>query len=259
MFQTYLVAPLANGLIFFYRLLGGNLGLAIIVFTLLLRLLLNPLTKPYMDSMKKIKELGGEVEKLKSKFKGDKIKFAQAQADLYKQKGINPQAGCLPYIFQFVILIAFFNVFNQGFKGNVTESFNKMLYPKMAFAQDQVINTRFLYMDLAKPDVFRVPNTPFPIPGFFLVFSTLLQVASMKLMSPTLKAEKKVAKKTPSETDDAAVATQKSMTYMFPLMTLFFGMSFPSGLALYWTVFSLVQLLQQLPKGWYHSLPWKKN
>jgi len=170
MFQTYLVAPLANGLIFFYRLLGGNLGLAIIVFTLLLRLLLNPLTKPYMDSMKKIKELGGEVEKLKSKFKGDKIKFAQAQADLYKQKGINPQAGCLPYIFQFVILIAFFNVFNQGFKGNVTESFNKTLYPKMAFTQDQVINTKFLYMDLAKPDVFRVPTFLSRSPGFFWCF-----------------------------------------------------------------------------------------
>jgi len=259
MFQTYLVHPLANGLIFFYRLLGGNLGLAIVVFTLILRLVLNPLTKPYMDSMKKIKELGGEVEKLKNKFKGDKIKFAQAQADLYKQKGINPQAGCLPYIFQFVILIAFFNVFNQGFKGNVTESFNKMLYPKMVFGENQNINTKFLYMDLAKPDVIKVPNLPFPVPGFFLIVSTLLQVASMKLMSPTLKAEKKLAKKTPSDTDDAAVATQKSMTYMFPLMTLFFGMSFPSGLALYWTVFSLVQLLQQLPPGWYHTLLWKRS
>lgn len=270
MFYTYLVQPLANGLIFFYRLLGGNLGWAIIVFTVLLRVVLTPLTKPYMDSMKRIKDLSGEVDKLKKKFKNDKVKFAQAQADLYKQKGVNPQAGCLPYIFQFLILIAFFNVFNRGFKDNVTESFNNMLYPKIAFFQGEEINTNFLYMDLSKPDVIRIPGVPIPIPGLFLVVSTLLQVASMKLMSPTLKSEKKLAKKTPSGTDDAMLATQQSMTYMFPLMTLFFGMSFPSGLALYWTVFSLVQLVQQMPEGFkdkafkrsalmVKSLPWKKK
>src|SRR3972149_9151831 len=112
-FTVLLTQPLANGLIVFYKLLWGNLGMAIIVFSVFLRFILNPLTKPYMDSMKKIKDLAPAIEKLKAKHKGDKVKLAQAQSDLYKERGVNPGAGCLPYIFQILILIAFFNVFTR--------------------------------------------------------------------------------------------------------------------------------------------------
>ena len=98
-FDTLLIEPLANGLILFYKLLGGNLGLAIIFFTLVLKTLLHPLTKPYMESMKRMKDLAPELEKLKKKHKNDKIKLAQAQSDFYKSKGINPGAGCLPINF----------------------------------------------------------------------------------------------------------------------------------------------------------------
>lgn len=95
-FQTLLTQPLANGLILFYRLFGGNLGVAIILFTFLLRIVLNPLTKPYMDSMKKMKDLAPNIEKLKKKYGSDKINFAKAQSELYKQNKINPASGCLP-------------------------------------------------------------------------------------------------------------------------------------------------------------------
>lgn len=250
MFNTVLVQPLANGLIVFYKLLGGNLGVAIIGFSIFLRYLLNPLTKPYMNSMKRMKEYAPQLEKLKSKFKGDKMKFAQAQADFYKEKGINPSAGCLPYILQIVILIAFFNVFQKTLYdgGDITAKFNTLLYQPLKFSQDQIVNTRFLYLDMAKPDVFHLPNVPFPIPGPFLIMAAVLQFVSSKLMAPVISQEKKIADKTKPAADDMAVAMQSSMAYTFPLFTLIFGMNFPSGLAIYWLIFSLFQVSQQMDK-----------
>src|SRR3990172_11736624 len=129
MFTTILVQPLANGLVFIYNIIG-NLGWAIIIFSILLRVIINTLNKPYMESMKKMKDVAPLLEKLKKKHKNDKLKLAQAQSELYKQKGINPGAGCIPYLLQIVILIAFFSVFTRTLsQGDPTASFNNLLYP----------------------------------------------------------------------------------------------------------------------------------
>jgi len=246
MFDTILIQPLANGLIVCYRLFGQNLGLAIIGFSLVLRFVLNPLTKPYMESMKKMKDLAPQLEKIKKKHSGDKVKLAQAQSELYKQKGVNPGAGCLPYLLQIVVLIAFFNVFTRTLSagGDITQNFNKLLYEPLKFSENQTINTKFLYLDVSKPDVFNV-GLPFPIPGPIIFLASLVQLVSSKMMAPVVAEEKKEAKVTKSETDDISVAMQQSMTYMFPLLTLFFGLKFPAGLALYWLLFSFWQMVSQ--------------
>lgn len=248
MFNTLLVQPLANGLILFYNIFGQNLGVAIIFFTVALRLTLNPLTKPYMDSMKKIKDLAPELEKLKKRHGNDKVKIAKAQSDFYKEKGINPGAGCLPYLLQIVVLIAFFNVFTKTISagGNLTDNFNTLLYEQLRLPQDHELNTKFLYLDLAKPDVFRLPNINIPFPGILIILSAVSQFLSAKSQTPVLKKEKKIAEKTKSEADDFQVAMQSSMIYTFPLFTLWIGMRFPSALALYWLVFSIMQLYQQV-------------
>lgn len=247
-FTLLLTQPLANGLILFYRILWNNLGLAIIAFSLFLRFVLNPLTKPYMESMRKMREYAPELEKLKKRHSGDRVKLAQAQADFYKQKGINPGAGCLPYLLQIVVLIAFFNLFTATISpgGNIAERFNKYLYPPLKFTQGESVNTKFLYLDLTKPDSFVIAPLPFPIPGPVLILATLAQIISSRLMMTYTKKEEAVAKKTPQESDDVQVAMQKSMTYTFPLITLLIGIRFPSGLALYWLVFSLSQAYQQI-------------
>jgi YidC/Oxa1 family membrane protein insertase len=257
-FTTLLVQPLANGLIIFYRLLFDNLGLAIIGFSLFLRFVLNPLTKPYMESMKKMKEVAPQLEKLKKKHKEDKIKLAQAQADLYKEKGVNPGAGCLPYLLQIIILIAFFNVFSVTLtkEGNITENFNKVLYEGIKFKEGDTLNDKFLYLNLSKQDCFG-PDTdkrkcvadpfglPFALPGLILVLASITQLLSVKVMSPQTKVSEAVAGGTKGKEDDMQVMMQKSMSYTFPLMTLLIGMNFPSGLALYWFIFSGSQYLQQ--------------
>lgn len=251
MFNTLLVAPLANGLILFYNLFGHNLGLAIISFSVFLMLILRPLTKPYMDSMSKMRELAPHLAKLKERHKDDKMKYAEAQASLYKEKGVNPGAGCLPYLLQIVILIAFFNLFTQTLSkgGDLTANFNNLLYPALQFQDGQTVNTQFLFFDLAKHDVlseqeygkFLSAAIPFRFPGILLILAALSQFLSAKAMAALTQANVDVAKTTKTETDDMQASMQKSMMYMFPIMTLFIGMNFPSGLALYWLTFSTIQ------------------
>lgn len=256
-FKLLLVQPLTNGLFLFYTFLGQNLGVAILVFSVVLIFALRPLTKPYLDSMKKIKDLEPQLAKLKKKYGTDKLKMSQVQADLYKQNKINPAAGCVPYLLQFVILIALFNVFTTALSsdGGATAKVNDLLYPALKFEQGQILNTGFSIlgynMDLSKPDAFPVAGLPFAIPGLFLVLATVAQFLSVKITTPYITAEKTLAKKTKSDADDMQVAMQQSMTYMLPLMTLIFGLQFPSGLALYWLVFSVVSVWQQVSmSGW---------
>lgn len=258
-FTTLLIQPLANGLIVAYRLLGENMGLAILGFGLFLRVILNPLTKPYMESMKKMKNFAPQLEKLKRKHKGDKVKLAQAQSEFYKQKGISPGAGCLPYLLQIVVLIAFFNVFSRVLtpNGDIVARFNELLYEPLKFGAQEIINTKFLYLDVTKPDVINIPSLPFPLPGPVLILAALVQFLSAKIMAPYVKAEEKAAKKTKEKSDDIQVAMQQSMIYTFPLMTIVIGLRFASGLALYWLLFSVYQAIQQYnSQGWGGLTPW---
>lgn len=252
-FTLLLTQPLTNGLIFFYKILGGNLGVAITVFSLVLIFLLRPLTKPSLENMKKMRDIAPRLEKLKKKYGSDKLKFSQAQAELYKQEKINPLAGCLPQIIQIVILYSLFGVFNTALSANgeTIQKLNNLLYQPLKLSAETQLNTGFLYFDVTKPDVFKVPGLPFPLPGIILLLAAASQFVSVKVTSPYIKQEEKIAKKTKDESDDVQVAMQKSMTYTLPLMTIFFGMRFPAGLAIYWFIFSLVNAVQQVRmSGW---------
>lgn len=263
-FTTIFTQPLANGLVIFYRLLG-NMGLAIFVFSIALRFVLIPLTRPYMESMKKMRSYTKEINKLKERHKGDRAKLAAAQADFYKQKGINPSAGCLPYLLQIAVLIFLFRLFTSVFTGDgtIAEKFNNFLYEPLKFAAGQEVNTRFLYLDITKPDTLNNVlglDISLPIPGLFLVLASVLQLLSAKISVPYLEAEQKLAKKTKEQSDDFQVAMQSSMVYTFPLMTILIGVSFPSSLSLYWFAFSLFQVVQQYrATGWGGATPWVRK
>ena len=259
--KIILYQPLVNALIFFYRLFG-NFGWAVIILTILIRLLMIPLTVPSLKAATKLKELAPELEKLKKKFAKDKQKLAQAQLELYKKHGANPAAGCLPQIIQLVILITFYQAFSQVLKtdGSVITKLNEVLYSSLRLPEQTVINTQFTYLDLNKPDVFRLPGFSFPLPGIFLIAAALIQFISAKMMYPAAEAAQKQAAKTPGKKDDLATAMQTQMLYFFPLMTILIGFSFPSGLVLYWLVFSLFTAVQQyFVSGWGGLEPWLKK
>ncbi len=259
-FNIILIQPLANGLVLFYKIFGENMGLAIIGFSVFLRVIMEPLTRPYMESMKKMRDYAPQLEKLKKRHAGDKQKQMAAQQAFYKEKGINVGAGCLPMILQFVVLIALYQVFLAALSNGNISHFNDLLYAPLKFAQSQVINTKFLYLDIVKPDTFNISGIPFPIPGILVILAAVSQMVSAKIAAPYLEAEKKLAKKTKGKEDDMMAAMQSSSIYTFPLVTLLIGVRFPSGLAIYWLVFSLYQAWQQYrTTGWGGATGWVRK
>lgn len=254
MWHTFFYQPLVNALIFFYQFLGQNLGLAIIGLTLFIRGALTPLTLPSLRSAQKLRQLQPELKKLKKKYGKDRQQFAQKQLEFYKKRGVNPAAGCLPQIVQIIILIALFQAFNQVLRpdGDVIANLNQILYQPLQLAKDTLINAKFLYLDLTQPDLFNLPEfklgplTINKFPGIFLLAAALTQFLSSKLMMPGAKAAEAKAEKTKGQADDIAATMQEQMLYLMPLMTLFIGFRFPSGLVLYWLTFSVFMLIQQL-------------
>jgi len=139
---------------------------------------------------------------------------------------------------------------------------NEILYPSLKLPAETTINLRFFYLNLARPDVLFLPSYfPFRVvPGVFLFFAALTQFLTSKMMSPPLKTAQALAKKTPGKEDDLATLMQQQALYLFPLMTIFIGLTFPSGLVLYWLVFSVFQMGQQyLTGGWGGLEPWLKK
>jgi YidC/Oxa1 family membrane protein insertase len=249
-----------NVLVWLYKV-TGDLGIAIISLTVGLRLVLTPLIIPGLKVSKKMQELAPELAKLKSLHKDDKQALALAQSELYKQNNINPASGCLPQIAQIVILIALFNAFNLLLRtapGDLGKTLTKHLYVQNKVAENFVIDTKFLKtVDLVKPDMHKFDFLPIPLPGLLLILSSLVQFLSSKMMMPIVDAASKKAKETAGDTDDALMATQEQMIYMMPLMTILFGAQFPSGLVLYWFVFSFVAIIQQyFITGWGGLEPW---
>lgn len=245
MFQFF-SQPLLNALILLYKVLFSNLGLATIVLTAAVRLLLIPLTNPQMKSAQKMQQLAPELEKLKKKYKDDKQKLMQAQMELYKKNGVNPAAGCLPQILNFAILISMFQVFNQVMRAGegAVETINRSLYSFVKIPSGSSLNFNFLFLDLTRPDLIQIPGFV-AIPGALVILATLFQFLSSKMMMPSVKTQQEGAKTTETQGDDITAMLQKQMLYVFPLMTLVLGYTMPSGVMLYWLVFSLFTFAQQ--------------
>ncbi|MFH1561676.1 MAG: YidC/Oxa1 family membrane protein insertase [Patescibacteria group bacterium] len=248
LWNSFLYYPLLNGLVALYHLFG-NLGWAIIGLTVIIRLVLLPLTLPGLKAAQKMKELAPKLAKLKDKYKDDKQGLAKAQMDLYRSVGVSPWGSILPQIVQIIILIAMFQAFRNVLGGNgMMDKLNEILYSPLKFEPGTVLNLRFWYLELTQPD--RMPwginIAGKSLPGLFLIASAVAQFLSAKMMMPTAKKQEKLADKTPEKKDDFASMMQTQSLYIFPLMTIFIGLSFPSGLVLYWLVFSLSTLAQYL-------------
>ena len=235
-----MLAPLNNllyqTLLFFYQLFGGNLGLSIIVVTLITKLILLPLVLPSIRSAKKMQDLKPELDSLKRKYK-DPAQFQQAQLALYKERQINPASGCLPQIVQIIIVIALYNVFIQ--------------FLKQPIINGTALNPYFLFLDLTKPDrSFLMPV----LAGLSqLIYSLMMQSG----VESHIKNPKKQADKQKEENSlEMAASMQQQMVYMMPLMTTIVSLNFQSGLVLYWVVSTLFSIVQQyFFSGWGGLIP----
>ena len=252
--MNILISPFVN-LIFGAYYLVGSLGWAVIVVTVLIRLVLLPLLLPCLKSANKIRELQPKLKKLQEKYQKDKEGLAKAQMEMYKQEGVNPLSGCLPNLLQVGVLIIFFSAFNMvtGFAEKKVgfEALNSQL-----IQQFRVDNNFKFDLNFLGSDITMTPAKVFEqgvgwnllLPLILLIGSGILQFVSAKMMMPSTKKvdESAFAKATPEKGDDMMAAMQTQSTYFMPLMTVVIGWSFSLGILLYWFVNSAVMLLQQL-------------
>lgn len=246
--QAAFYQPILNLLIFFYQIfsfikLPGAFGFAIVALTVMVRFITMPLSAAQLKSAKKMQTLKPKIDALSQKFKNDKVKLQQAQMELYKSAGVNPAAGCLPLLIQFPVFIALYNVFIKaiaaGTDGNLVSGINSLLYHPILHVAH--IDLWFFGLNLAsKPSEWQKY-------GFGLLLIPVitggLQYLQTKLMTPPESPAKDLSKPAPP---DQMADMQKQMGLIMPLMIGFFALSFPIGLSIYWNIFSLFGIMQQI-------------
>lgn len=223
--KVILYKPLYNALIFFVWLIpGNNVGVAIIILTVLIRLILLPSSNKSIEAQRQLKEIQPEMDKIKEKYKDDKQAQAQATMALYQQYKINPLSSCLPLLIQLPILIILYYVFRVGLD---TSRFD-LLYSFMP--RPETINAVFLGIDLTKPNIY------------LAIITGLLQFwQSWQIMPP----KKKDPKKTQDSADRLQSIMGNQMLYVMPVFTVIIAMQLPAALPLYWAVTTLFGVIQQ--------------
>jgi len=230
MFNTLIVQPLLNLVLFFYAVLPyHDLGVAVIIVTILVRLLVWPLASKQLHSQRAMQKLAPEIAKLRKKAGGDKQKESQMLMELYKEKGISPFASLTPILIQMPLLIAFYyalrHAVHAGDIANMVYSYIANLAPIKAIMANPAVYKPMLFgiVDLAKPNIV------------IAVLAAVAQFVQTKQIMP---------KKSGDKADTTAQVAQMSVL-LFPFMTFLFAMSLPSALGLYWLVASLVSIFQQ--------------
>lgn len=216
--------PIFNLLVWLYNIIPGHdIGLAIIVLTLLVRLVLLPFTMQSLKSQKALQALQPKIQELKEKYKGEKDKLAKATMELYSKEKVNPMASCLPLIVQLPIFIALYQVLMAGLAGQKME----LLYSFVA--RPDSIHSMFLgFLDLSKPQIA------------LAILAGLTQYWQTKSLTHTKQP------KVPGAKDEAMLSMMnKQMLYFMPIMTVFIGASLPGGLALYWLATNVLTVAQQ--------------
>jgi YidC/Oxa1 family membrane protein insertase len=238
LFNEIIYKPIYNLLIFVYSAIPfADFGVAIILVTILIKLLLIPLSKKQIESQKKMQELQPRIKELQAKYKNDKEKQSRALMELYKEKKTNPFSGCLPLIVQLIFLIAIyrvlFNISEAGLTVNAADLYSFVPNP------GQIERMFAGIIDLAS--VLNLSNlTLFSLPQIILI---VLAAGSQYVQTKMLMGKQAAL---PAGKDaDFSQMMSKQMLYLGPLLTLFIGIKFPAGLALYWLVSTVFMIVQQ--------------
>lgn len=224
LFNIVLYQPLFNALVFLYQYLSGHdFGIAIILLTIIIRIILYPSMVKALKSQKALTELQPKIKQIQEEFKNDRERQARETLALYKKEKINPFGGLLPLFIQLPILIALYRVFWKGFEANELNNLYSFV-PK-----PEQIDPNFLggLINLAAPSLF------------LAILSGLVQFIQtwyQNKLSPKLLSGK---------TDQFSGIMQKQMLYFFPLFTIFILWKLPSAIGLYWITTSLFSVIQQ--------------
>jgi YidC/Oxa1 family membrane protein insertase len=250
MWNTVILDPMINTLLFIYDLLGrqlglaGAFGLAIIAFTILIRLITLPLTVRSQQSMQRMQALQQDERflKLQKKYKDNRQKLQEEQLKLYQELGINPVSGCLPQLIQLPIIFGLYGAIIRALSDSPVQllEFSKHIYSSISSSLIP-LDSRFLWMDLGQPERWRLDflsGLPFltngiPVLAILVVITTYLQT---KLTTPA------------APTAQGSGMTQAMNIYM-PLLLGYFAYTLASGLALYFFISNLLAIIQAAAMG----------
>ncbi|MFA5087010.1 MAG: YidC/Oxa1 family membrane protein insertase [Candidatus Paceibacterota bacterium] len=229
-FDAILYTPMLNILIWLYGLIG-NFGVAIIILTLLIKVVLHPLNKKSIESQKAMAEIQPKMQEIQNKYKDNKEKQATELVNLYKQEKFNPFAGIILLFLQIPILIALFYVVSNGMD---LSKIGSMLYPFVQLPQaiyPYLVNLNgFELLDLSKPNIYLAVITA---AAQFWQIKTATPPAPVK----TTKSNDNVA--------DISNMMQKQMVFFVPLLTFIVLFRLPAALGLYWVVSTIISVFEQ--------------
>lgn len=233
LFTTILVQPILNLLVWLYNTVPGNdLGIAIILLTILVKLVLYPVTMAQIKQQKMLQTLQPKVDEIRKRLKDDKEAQAKELTDLYKREKVNPASSCLPLLVQLPIFIGLYRALRDGLS---SQGLN-LLYPFVA-NPGSLQTMLFGVIDLSKPNIVLAV-----LAGAVQFWQSyqILKKPALTAQPPTLVENTEAAK------DESMAATMnKQMMYVMPLVTIFIGISLPGGLTLYWLTMSLLTVAQQ--------------
>lgn len=219
LFHTILYQPLFNLLVFFYNVIPGqDAGVAIIFLTLLVKVVMFPLTSKSVTAQRKIQEIQPKIKEIQERHKEDKVTQTQETMKAYQEHGVNPLSGCLPLLIQLPILIALFQVFVSGF---TTESL-KDLYAFVA-NPGSLDPISFGIINLAKSSM-----------------ALAAVAAALQFYHTYLISGKDVMKKGSGE--DFSKLMQRQTLFMMPILTFIISLSLPAALPFYWVVNTLISI-----------------
>ena len=251
MWDVLIIQPLVNILMLIYSYTWQNFGIAIILFTLLIRLITHPLNVQQIKGAAAMQDLQKDKRyiDMQAKYKNDKEALAQEQMKLYKELGINPLASCLPTLIQFPIIIGLYQSIIKALAASPLDllSLVRFINPSLLNLATVIpLNSKFLWMDLGQPERLFIPGIPWGIPVLtvLVVITTYLQ---SKLMSPPSTGA-----------EDQAAAMTGMMNIYMPLLMGWLTYSYASGLAVYFVTTNVISIGQYAIMGrlnWDNLLP----
>ncbi|QNU66978.1 YidC/Oxa1 family membrane protein insertase [Ruminiclostridium herbifermentans] len=260
----FIAGPLGKFLYWIYTGVN-NYGLALIVFTIIVRTALVPLTLKQYKSTAEMQKVQPLLQEIQRKYANDKEKLNQETMKLYQEHNINPAGGCLPLLIQMPILFALWQVISRPLKfmlGLTEDNLAKLAAQANATGQYKEIDTITYFMKNGMGDQVGNLNMFFPGHGGINLGSTptldfgqlmsdpskflVLILPLLAVLTTFLTVRMSMPKKSnDKEKDKAANPMGNSLLFISPLMTLIFSMQFPVGMSLYWFVGNLFSMAQQ--------------
>ena len=249
---------------FLYNLLN-NYGIAIIIFSILVKLLLLPLTIKQQKTMEKTTKMQEEMKAIQFKYKNDQEKMNKEMMDMYKRENMSPFSGCLTSIAQLILILAVFYLvrspltYMKKVDVNIIEEYTNKLETKTNYPEVEIIKEfgeenekLYVNMDFLGLDLSSVPTSNMKdvktliIPILYVISSVVSTKITMKNQSNNKEKEIKDNENKDDSMEDMMQNTTKSMTYMMPVMAFSISLVAPLGLALYWLMSNILMIVERI-------------